>query len=131
MLLGEQWELRNRYLHIHPTEEWRVQPNLSAPTSSPITHSNPNSKLHTSNNSIIELVRIIGYEELSIKQMMELRSLKDRKNFMEYHLEPALKEKFVRRKYPNNPNHPRQKYLLTGKGQALYAAIINQQTKNE
>lgn len=29
LLLGEQWDLRNRYLHIHPTDEWRVQPNLS------------------------------------------------------------------------------------------------------
>ena len=29
LLLGEQWDLRNRYLHIHPSEEWRVQPNLS------------------------------------------------------------------------------------------------------
>lgn len=39
------------------------------------------------------------------------------------HLEPALKEKFVRRKYPDRPNHPRQKYLLTEKGQALYQAL--------
>ena len=30
LLLGEQWDLRNRYLHIHPSDEWRVQPNLSA-----------------------------------------------------------------------------------------------------
>lgn len=29
LLLGEQWDLRNRYLHIHPSEECRVQPNLS------------------------------------------------------------------------------------------------------
>ncbi len=35
LLLGEQWDLRNRYLHIHPTEEWKVQPNLTAPTSTP------------------------------------------------------------------------------------------------
>ena len=28
LLLGEQWDLRNRYLHIHPTDEWREQPNL-------------------------------------------------------------------------------------------------------
>jgi predicted HTH transcriptional regulator len=28
LLLSEQWDLRNRYLHIHPTDEWRVQPNL-------------------------------------------------------------------------------------------------------
>lgn len=30
LLLGEQWDLRNRYLHIHPAEEWRVQPNMVA-----------------------------------------------------------------------------------------------------
>ena len=33
LLLGEQWDLRNRYLHIHPTEEWSAQPNMAAPTS--------------------------------------------------------------------------------------------------
>ena len=31
LLLGEQWDLRNRYLHIHPTKEWSVQPNLATP----------------------------------------------------------------------------------------------------
>ena len=29
LLLGEQWDLRNRYLHINPTKEWQVQPNFS------------------------------------------------------------------------------------------------------
>ncbi len=28
LLLGDGWVLKNRYLHIHPTEEWKVQPNL-------------------------------------------------------------------------------------------------------
>jgi fido (protein-threonine AMPylation protein) len=28
LLLSEQWDLRNRYLHIHPSDEWKVQPNL-------------------------------------------------------------------------------------------------------
>lgn len=32
LLLGEQWDLRNRYLHIHPTAEWSVQPNLADST---------------------------------------------------------------------------------------------------
>ena len=35
LLLGEKWDLRNRYLHIHPTEEWRVQPNLATPEQVP------------------------------------------------------------------------------------------------
>lgn len=70
--------------------------------------------------NIIELVGVIGNAELSIKEMMEYKELKDRSNFLDYHLRPALKEKFVCRKYPDRPNHPRQKYLLTVKGLALY-----------
>ena len=27
LLLGDQWDLRNRYLHIHALPEWKVQPN--------------------------------------------------------------------------------------------------------
>ena len=80
-------------------------------------------KIYTNNNFVIELVRGIGYEELGIRQMMELKGLKDRKNFIDYHLEPALKEKLVCRKYPDRPNHPRQKYLLTVKGQMLYQEL--------
>ena len=144
LLLGEQWDLRNRYLHIHPTNEWSVQPNLavpehvhdkhrtttptstptSTPSSSTVTNLNTNSKIYTNNKNVIELVQVIGNDELSIKQMMDLKKLKDRKNFVEYHLEPALKEKFVRRKYPDRPNHPRQKYLLTAKGQTLFNKLM-------
>ncbi len=128
LLLGEQWDLCNRYLHIHSTTEWSVQPNLadpiSIPTSTPTSTSvyilNTDSKFYTKNNNIIELVRVVGYEEMSLKQMMEARILKDRKNFLNYHLEPAMKERFIRMKYPDRPNHPRQKYLLTVKGVALY-----------
>ncbi|MBO6238227.1 MAG: hypothetical protein J6N50_05495, partial [Bacteroidales bacterium] len=28
LLSGEQWDLRNRYLHIYPAPEWSVQPRL-------------------------------------------------------------------------------------------------------
>ena len=139
LLLGDGWDLRNRYLHIHPTAEWQEQPNLAAPTStrtstrastrtstrisSPVNALNPVSKLYTSNGNVIELVRVVGYEEMSIKQMMEINGLKHRQTFIDYHLEPSLKERFIRRKYPDRPNHPRQKYLLTVKGQALYQEL--------
>jgi hypothetical protein len=78
----------------------------------------------TSNECIIQLIRVIGTEELSIKEMMELKGLKDRKNFLEYHLNPAVQDGFVRLLFPDTPRHPRQKYLLTAKGLALYKAII-------
>ena len=31
LLLGESWVLKNRYLHIDPTDEWKVQPRLAIP----------------------------------------------------------------------------------------------------
>ena len=131
LLLGEQWDLRNRYLHIHPTKEWSVQPNLATPSSTPA--STPQvppqlqDKLHTDNLLIIRLIKVIGQEQLSIKQMLEGVGLKDRMNFLKYNLNPAIAEGFVRMLYPQSPRHPRQKYLLTAKGMALY----NELTKKE
>lgn len=105
----------------HPTST-----RTSTRTSSFINNLNPDSKFYTNNEAIIELVRILGNDELGIKQMMDIKGLKHRQNFIDYHLEPALKEKFVRRKYPDRPNHPRQKYLLTVKGLALYRELMNE-----
>ena len=93
--------------------------------SSPVINLSPDSKFYTNNEDIIELVRIIGNDELSISQMMEIKKLKHRQSFVDTHLEPALQEKFVRRKYPDRPNHPRQKYLLTVKGMALYNELTH------
>ena len=121
LLLGEKWDLRNRYLHIHPTEEWKVQPNLLAPEQVPeqAPEQAPD-KLHTSNGLIVGLVKMIGVETVSISQMMSLLGLKHRPNFLEYHLNPAIAEGYVCLLYPDKPRHPRQKYQLTMTGMALY-----------
>jgi fido (protein-threonine AMPylation protein) len=132
LLLGEQWDLRNRYLHIHPTEEWSVQPNLADPTNTgqapeQVPEQAPEQArdlFHTNNPLVIELIKVLGYEELSISQLMEKTGLKHRPNFIEYHLNPAISEGFVRLLYPDTPRHPRQKYLLTAKGVLLYKEII-------
>ncbi len=132
LLLGEQWDLRNRYLHIHPSEEWSVQPNLADPTNTgqapeQVPEQVPEQArdlFHTNNPLVIELIKVLGYEELSISQLMEKTGLKHRPNFIEYHLNPAISEGFVRLLYPDTPRHPRQKYLLTAKGLALYKEII-------
>jgi len=127
LLLGEQWDLRNRYLHIHPTKEWSVQPNLSTEQVPEQVPEQVVDLLHTDNALIIELIKRIGSESVSISQMMKELGLKHRPNFLEYHLNPAMKEGFVRMLYPKSPRHPRQKYLLTAKGMALY----NELTKKE
>ena len=60
---------------------------------------------------------------MSIKQMLEGVGLKDSMNFLEYNLNPAISEGFVCLLYPDKPRHPRQKYLLTEKGLALYKEL--------
>ncbi|MBQ6306031.1 MAG: hypothetical protein IJK78_05665 [Bacteroidales bacterium] len=123
LLLGEQWDLRNRYLHIHPTAEWSVQPNLADRTSTGQVPEQVHDLLHTDNDLIIDLIKEFGYEELSVSQLMDKVGLKHRPNFLEYHLNPAIAAGYVRMLYPQSPRHPRQKYLLTVKGLALYEKI--------
>ena len=79
--------------------------------------------LFTNNTLIIDLVKIIGHNEFSISQLMEKIGLKHRPNFMEYHLNPAISEGYVRLLYPDKPRHPKQKYLLTVRGMALYKEL--------
>ena len=115
LLLGESHELKNRYMHIHLPEEMK-QPE-QAPEQVP---EQVEDKLHTDNVLIIQLIKTIGHEELSVSQIMARIGLKHRPNFIEYHLSPAITEGYVRMLYPNSPRHPRQKYLLTIKGMTLY-----------
>ena len=128
LLFGEQWDLRNRYLHIYPTEEWCVQPNMSIPEQAPhnyptTTPQLPN-KFNADNSNIIKLVSIIGKQELSVKEIMTSIGLKDRKNISVLYLNPAIQEGYVRRLYPNSLHHPKQKYLLSVKGLTLYNELI-------
>ncbi len=54
---------------------------------------------------------------------MEGLELKDRKNVLNLYLSPAIYDGFIRLLFPDSPRHPRQKYLLTVKGLALYDEI--------
>ena len=122
LLLGEKWDLRNRYLHIKPTKEWSEQPNLSEkPTS---TRQVPD-KSYADNQNIAKLVQAVGNKNLSLKEMMETMGLKDRENFMNLYLNPSITDGYISLLYPQSPRHPRQKYLLTAKGLTLYNEIKN------
>ena len=55
---------------------------------------------------------------------MEAVGLKNRPNFLEYSLTPAITEGLVKMKYPNSPRHPRQKYQLIVKGLAVYQESV-------
>ena len=120
LLLGENNTLKNRYMMIDGPEEWRMPESEQTPHKYPTSTPQVQDKLHTDNPNIVKLVQIIGEQELSVKEMMELIGLKDRKNVLSLYLNPAVADGYIRLLYPQSPRHPRQKYLLTVKGLALY-----------
>ena len=73
----------------------------------------------------MSLLMAIGDSQLSVKEMMSAAELKNRENFMDNYLNPAIENGYVRLLYPNSPRHPRQKYLLTVKGLTLYYDSLN------
>ena len=93
----------------------------STPSSTPAsTPSSAGVPFMTANENISRLVKALGHRQFTVKEMLAAVGLKDRMNFMEYSLTPAMTEGFVCLLYPDKPRHPRQKYLLTVKGSALY-----------
>jgi len=127
LMLDEHNELRNRYMLIGysevdetPTCLYEYTP-ISASTSP--TEGTPTSTGDLSasvSDSVRRLVTAIGKDEKSVREMMAIVGLKDRKNFIEYSLAPAIREDLVQMKFPGTPRHPRQRYLLTANGLALY-----------
>ena len=102
LLMRENNELRSRYLHVRASELLEGVTPTSTPTS-----------LIPFNENVKKLIEVIGENQLSVKEMLVGMGLKDRPNFLEYSLSPAMDEGYVRMLYPDSPWHPRQKYLLT------------------
>lgn len=119
LMLGEQHELKNRYMLIgyNDTDNTHTSTHTSTRTSTSTSTNNLKAGL---TENVKRLILAIGIEEKSVKEMMEAIGLKNRPNFLEYSLTPAISDGFVTMKYPSSPRHPRQKYLLTVKGLAVY-----------
>ena len=142
LMLGEHNVLKNRYMLIDPPEEWRMpksetEKDKHRTSTGQVEGKSPEQVpeqvpehaqdlLYTKNLLILELIKVIGDKELTIAQIMEKTGLKHRPNFIEYHLNPSMKDGFVRLLYPDKPRHPRQKYLLTVKGLALYNELMKE-----
>ena len=117
LLLGENNLLKNRYMMVDAPEEWKMPDDKIIKGQVP---EQVQDLFQTNNPLITRLVALIGQEEKSISELMKALGLKHRPNFIEYHLSPSMQAGFVRMLYPDSPRHPRQKYLLTVKGLALY-----------
>ncbi|MDD7252027.1 MAG: Fic family protein [Prevotellaceae bacterium] len=136
LLLGEKWDLRNRYLHVSAGQEWSEQPNLAekfdtrqVPDKYPSSTRQADDLLHTDNPYINQMIVVIGDKQMSVKELISAVGLKNRENFMVNYLNPAIESGYIRLLYPNSPRHPRQRYLLTVKGLTLYNDLLSSQKK--
>ena len=124
LLLGENNELKNRYMMINPPEGHQM-PECTPQVQDKLRTSTGQvqDRIHTDNYNIIGIIKVIEFQQLSVKEIMTGLQLKGRDNFLNLYLLPAIAEGYVRLLYPDKPRHPRQKYLLTVKGLALYNEI--------
>lgn len=115
LILNENNELKNRYMLIDPS---------STPSSYPSTHQVTETNSFIPEDAYVaRLIHVIGTKQLSLKAMMDLLGLKDRVSFKKTSLSPSITQGFVTMLYPDKPNSPRQKYLLTTKGLKAYHTL--------
>ena len=121
LLLGDGWDLRNRYLHINASGEWIEQPNMNIAKTGQVQdkYRTSTGQVEKVSTEIHRLILSMGQEQLSVKSIMDKMQLKGRDNFMNKYLKPAIESGFVTLLYPDSPRHPRQKYFLTEKGLAF------------
>ena len=113
LLLKDSWVLKNRYLHIRPTDDWKEQPRIGTPQVPRKLSSSTPQAPHKFSQHVETLILSFNDEYMTSAEIMGSIGLKDRKSFSELYLNAALSEKAIERKYPNTPRHPRQQYRMT------------------
>ena len=113
LLLKDSWVLKNRYLYIRPTDEWKEQLRIGTPQVPRKLSSSTPQVPHKFSQHVETLILSFNDEYMTSAEIMGAIGLKDRKSFSELYLNAALSEKAIERKYPNTPRHPRQQYRMT------------------
>ena len=127
LILDEANELKSRFLRIDGISDKREQVGeqvapTSTPTSKPVAPtstptSKPMQRLALS-DAMWRLLDVMD-GEMSRGRIMTALKLKDRSNFLEYYLAPALRIGFLEMTQPDSPRSPTQKYRLTARGLEL------------
>ena len=91
LLYGERSELRNRYMHINPPEEWRSDGDtcLEEAGQAQDKYNTSKTEAHIT-PEVMQLIRAVGGETLSVRGIMERLQFKSRGNFLKLYLHPAL-----------------------------------------
>lgn len=88
-----------------PIKITKTEEALSSPQARP--------KFAPSSPQVRQLIMMVNDSYYSVRQMAEICGFQDPKHFREGYIKPALIAGAIERLYPNQPNHPKQKYKLT------------------
>jgi fido (protein-threonine AMPylation protein)/biotin operon repressor len=101
LLLGEQWDLRNRYLHIHPTDDWSVQPNLEV---KPKTVEKNIETVEKSVKTVEKIIKILSNNPTTtVRELSEMLSLSRRG--VEEQIKSLKQKGIIRRIGPDKGGH--------------------------
>lgn len=71
-----------------------------------------------------KLVAIMNDDYIDVSEMMKLCGIVRRKTMHDSYIAPALTDGSIERKYPEQPNHPKQMYRLTEKAKNWKKSVI-------
>jgi len=72
-------------------------------------------KYRPSTAQVEKLVTVMNDDYIDVREMMKLCGIVRRKTMQDSYIAPALTDGSIERKYPEQPNHPKQMYRLTEK----------------
>lgn len=76
------------------------------------------SKYDPSTIQVQALIKFMSNDYMTMNEMMDACGMKSRMRFRNNYVTPALEDAAIERKYPDQPNHPKQQYRLTEKAKA-------------
>ena len=101
LLLGERWDLRNRYLHIHPTDDWRIQPNMEV---KPKTVEKNIETVEKSVKTVEKIIKILSNNPTTtVRELSEMLSLSRRG--VEEQIKSLKQKGIIRRIGPDKGGH--------------------------
>ena len=71
-----------------------------------------------------KLVAIMNDDYVDVPEMIKLCRIVRRKTMQDSYISPALADGSIERKYPEQPNHPKQMYRLTEKAKTWKKSVF-------
>lgn len=115
ILLGEQNELKNRYLHV----DWKkATPQDNSLNINVYSDSTPQDTPQVA-PQVVRVCHAVGDGEFTKQEIMRILNLSDRENFRLNYLQPALASGLIEMTIPDKPTSRNQKYRKTKLGREV------------